>query len=462
MQRDRALWWLCAAYCALLAYGCAQSVLRVQARSEQVRAATADYEARWSALRAQAEQPAGAWGDWRSPSLVGGPTGFAVTWMPVSSAMVLASAESARSVTVRRISVYPEDEQPPLENPLGAAGGVLDLAFVVQWLMPLTLLAALHASVSGDRQLGTWRLIAATASSPARIVTVRLLVPAGLIVALTIGAASLAMLFARAPGGVAWSALAGWTLLVCVYAAVWTLLAGAISSRTTVSTSSLVALGLLWIAITWIVPGLVDTAITASHPPPSRLDAHLAARETVRDLENRLPQMMDAVYAKHPEWRPSEAAVAEAKRPVPGGPASRDARRVYAPYLSALDASRPFAEAVAERQRQIEAAVLRASVLSPPLALQTIADHLAGVSPAHLQQFATHVADSEARWRAFFAPRIMQLREMTRSDMEAVPTPGRAVVSPPLDALVWPAAGLLAALVIGAATYRRGFVHLRS
>jgi ABC-2 type transport system permease protein len=462
LRRDRALWWLCAAYSVLLAYGSAQSVLRVHARSEQVRAATASYESRWSALRAQADQPAVVWGDWRSPSLVGGPTGFAVTWMPVGSAMVLASAESARSATVRRISVYPVEEEPPLENPLGPAGGVLDLAFVVQWLMPLTLVAALHASVSGDRQLGTWRLIAATAHSPARIVAARLLVPAALIVAMTVGAGSVSMLLATPAHGVALQALFGWTVLIGVYAGFWALVAGAISSRTSTSASSLVALGLVWMAMTWVVPGLIDTAITASHPLPSRLDAHLAARETQRDLENKLPQMMEAVYAKHPDWRPSEAAVTEARRPVPGGPASRDSRRVYAPSLAATEAAKPFAQAVGERRHRMGEAVRRASVLSPPLALQTLADHLAGLSPMHLRGFDTHVADGEARWQAFFAPRIMQLRDMTRSDMDAVPAPGPAMVSAPLDALVWPAAGLIAALAIGAVAYQRGLVRLRS
>jgi ABC-2 type transport system permease protein len=213
LRRDRAWWWLCAAYSVLLAYGSAQSVARVQARSEQVRAAAADYEARWSALRAATERPAAVWGDWRSPSLVGGPTGFAVTWMPVSSAMVLASAEAARSAPLRRISIYPIDEEPPLENPLAPAGGVLDLAFVVQWLMPLTLIAALHASVSGDRHLGTWRLIAATAASPAPIVGARLLLPAALIVAITAAAATVSMLLAMPPDSGAWLALFGWTVL---------------------------------------------------------------------------------------------------------------------------------------------------------------------------------------------------------------------------------------------------------
>src|SRR5687767_2976659 len=89
LRRERGLWLLCAAYVLLLGYGCAQSVIRIRALHTQVAAAVEDYERRWAGLRASAEAPGETWGDWRSPSLVGGPTGFSVTWMPIDGLMAL-------------------------------------------------------------------------------------------------------------------------------------------------------------------------------------------------------------------------------------------------------------------------------------------------------------------------------------------------------------------------------------
>lgn len=456
LRRERGLLVLFAAYAALLGYGSVQSVVRVQALHLQAATAAADYEQRWAGLRRAAAGPAESWGDWRSPSLVGGPSGFAIASLPLDGLAVLSAGESLRLPLVRRISVYPADEEPPLQNPLAPAGGLFDLAFVVQWLLPLIIVVAAHGVVSVDRQLGTWRLVAATTPAPARVLAARLLWPAAVATGLTVLAGATAVLVAGPmPDAVGWLRLLAWCGLVSGQALLWALVAGAVSARAATPAASLTSACLIWIALTWVTPGVLDALVTASVPPPNRVAAHVAGREVERDRDERLPAMLEAIYARHPAWRPSATAVVAASTPVPGGPASRDSRRVYAPALAAAEAAAPLQRAVAERRARTERVVRLGAVLSPALAVQALGDDLAGTSAARFERFARHVAAAEETWRAFFAPRIMRLQEMTRADMDRVPSITSFDEPVSMRDAAWPAGALLLAIALAALAWRR-------
>jgi ABC-2 type transport system permease protein len=361
--------------------------------------------------------------------------------MPVDGLAALSTGESARQPSVRRISLYRDLDEPPLQNPLAPAGGLFDLSFVIIWLLPLALIAALQGVISADRERGTWRLVAVTADAPGRVLAARLMWPAVMFVGATIAAGAVAVALASPPDTTGWARFAAWGGLVIAYTGFWILCCGAVSSRSATPPVALGALGLLWITLVWVVPGLIDRAIVLVAPPPDGAAAALAVRETGRDLEEKLPQMLEAVYARYPDWRPSPDVVAAARRPVPGGPASRDVRRVYVPELAAVEAAAPFDMAATARRARTEQLVRRLSVLSPALAFQLLGDHAAGTSAERFIAFERHANEAERAWHAFFAPRIMQLRDMTREDLDNLPTP------PPFSAL--PSAAGLAAPLAG-------------
>jgi hypothetical protein len=462
LRREPGMWLLCGAYVLLLVYGCAQSIVRVRDQRVQAAAALDDYARRWAGLRAAAAGPATVWGDWRSASLVGGGTGASLTWMPVDGLAVLSPGESLRQPLIRRIALYRADEEPPLENPMAPAGGLFDLSFVVQWLLPLTIAVAAHGAISVDRQRGTWRLIAATTSTPGRVLAARLLWPTAVLAGITIAAGTVAVVLAGPVSGVSGGLrLLAWWGLVGAYATLWALAVGSVSARAPGAAASLTTAGLLWITLTWVAPGVLDAIVTAATPPPNRVDAHVAAREIDRDLEQRRPAMLEAIYARHPGWRPSPEMVAAAMRPVPGGPASRDSRRVYVPAMAAAEAIAPFVRAAAERRARTEAIVRRWSVVSPALAVQLVADQVAGMSAERFVAFERRAADAERAWHAFFAPRIMGLQDMTRADMDHVPPPTPFLAQPPIAAVLPPVAGLLAAMIVGAVVLRRSLPHLK-
>lgn len=463
VRRQAGFWIVLVAYLLLLGYGAFQSVDRVRDRAAQVLAARADYDQRWSALRAAADAPANVWGDWKSASLVGGPSGFAVTWIPVDGLAALSPGESMRLSPVKRISIYPTDAEPPLQNPLGPTGGLFDLSFVVMWLLPLTVLASTYGVVSGDRQQGTWSLVAATTTSPGRVLVARLFWPAIAFATATIAAALVATLVAAPwPDEGGWARMAAWSVLVVAYVAFWIMVAGAATARCATAPLSLGVVGLLWMIVVWVVPGLIDEGVLVSHPPGNRVAAYVAVRETGRDLEQKLPRLLDEVYVRYPQWRPAPDVVAAANRPVPGGPASRDARRVYVPALAASEIAAPFIEAVTIRRDRTAQLVRYASVLSPALAVQLVSDHLAGTSAERFVAFGRHAAEAERAWQAFFAPRILQLQDLTRADMNDVPTPPPFSAMPCVTGLAWPLAGIVIWTVAACALLVRSRTHLRA
>jgi len=417
-----------AAYSALLLYGSVQSWDRVQAQRVQVSTSAADYESRWRELRKQAEtaQRGGAWADTRSPSLVGGPTGYAVAWLPVDGLAALSPGESLRRSRVHRISIYAAEPEPPLENPLSTAAGPFDISFVAIWLLPLALLMASHGAVSRSRENGTWGLVELSSTRPALVAIIRVMLPASALWLVTVLVAAITVAVAGGTSARGWLNYSLWGVALAGYVLIWALFSLMVNARARTAAGAMLASGIAWLTLVWIVPAGIDALAAAAISPGNRLETHMAAREVQRDLENKLPGMLEQVYARHPGWRPSPEAVAAATKPVPGGPASRDSRRVYVPALAAVEKIEPLRLSLAQRAIRAEDFARRASLFSPVLAQQMIGDTLAGTSSGRFARFESFTKHREELWHAFFAPRILQLREMSIDDIRQVPAAGEA------------------------------------
>lgn len=462
LSRETAWWTIAGVYAVLLLYGCAQSVDRASAQQKQVTAASSDYRERWERLRRSANAPKGTWSDTRSASLVGGPNGFAVMWLPVDGTAALSPGESLRRSRVRQVSIYKAEPEPPLENPLIPAAGPFDLSFVVLWLLPLGILTATHTAVSASRENGTWPLVVLNATNPIRVALLRVALPS----ALLWGMSAITGLGAvAASGGTTadgWGRTAVWAVSLAMYAGVWATASVWANARAASPAAAIRVLGTAWLAAVWIVPALIDVTACAIVPPVNRLETHLAARELERDLDEKLPALTERVYAQHPDWRPTPEAVAAATKPIPGGPASRDARRVYAPALASVEGTRPFEERSAQRTMAVESLTSRLAVLSPVVAFQSLADGLAGTSITHFARFEQEVVTATEAWHGFFAPRIFLLRDLTAEDLASVPTPPGGQLKFSLRDVLWPVgiltvwcAALLAIVGRGLPAFRR-------
>jgi ABC-2 type transport system permease protein len=457
LGRETAWWAILAGYIAMLVYGSLQSLDRVARQKKQVAAAVFDYHARWDKLRREAGTAGErVWSDTRSASLVGGPLGFAIVALPVDGTSVLSSGESLRLSRVRSVSIYPNPAEPPIENPLIKAAGTFDLSFVVLWLLPLSILAATYGSVSGSRASGTWPLVVVNSSNPSAVAFRRVFLPACLLCGATCLAGAIAIHASGGTSASGWLRTSVWALCVSAYGGIWAALSRWVNSWAISPEQAIRGLGLIWLASVWIVPASLDELAGLWVRPVSRLEADPAAREVQRDLPAKLGSMLENVYKKHPEWRPSAEAVAAANKPVPGGPASRDARRVYTPSLAAAEATRDIEQAIVRRQEAIEVLAFRWSILSPVLAMQYAGDFLAGTSSRQFAQLDKQAAQATDAWHAFFRPRIFLLKNLTLEDLNEIPRFGQMVPDYVWNELLLPAMTLALWLAVACCAAWRG------
>jgi hypothetical protein len=81
--------------------------------------------------------------------------------------------------------------------------------------------------------------------------------------------------------------------------------------------------------------------------------------------------------------------------------------------------------------------------------------HLAGTSAHRFVLFERHASALEETWHGFFGPRILRLQEMTRAEMDQVPAIAEFAARPRVSGMVWPAAGLFAAVVAAGIALRQ-------
>ena len=164
--------------------------------------------------------------------------------------------------------------------------GRLTPAAVLGLLLPLFVVAAGFASVSGERERGTLRLLLAQGATPAQIMAGKALGIGAVAVAaaLPIGLVTAAFV---AAGGEDQPSVARMLALTAVYAAYlsgWVLLTVWVSSRTASSRAALAQLVAIWVALCVAAPRLGASLAAALHPIPSRAQFTAQVEEAQRGV----------------------------------------------------------------------------------------------------------------------------------------------------------------------------------
>lgn len=294
----------------------------------------------------------------------------------------------------------------PLGNPLLAELGVPDFATTVALLLPLAILVTCAGLLGQARESGTWRLTVAHARSPGAVLPIALGLR-GAAWFLLAGAAS-CLAFALDPGATA-RALAAWLVALLGFCAGWTALSGLVGLlRLPPASAVLGAIG-LWLFSTFCVPALIEARLDARTPVPSRLALVAELRAAQQHAEVHADELVARWYAEHPDTVPIGRS--DHTWPVTFMPRFIEQERLSRPLVRRFDRLR------AQRSREA-AGWLWAS---PALALQSTAQDLAGFGPARLDRHFDAVDRFEDRWRAFFVPRIMAYRALTKEDLQSLP-----------------------------------------
>jgi len=164
--------------------------------------------------------------------------------------------------------------------------GRLTPATVLGLLLPLFVVAAGFASVSGERERGTLRLLLAQGATPAQIMAGKALGigAVALAAALPIGLVTAAFV---AVGGGDQPSVARMLALAAIYAAYlagWVLLTVWVSSRRVSSRAAFAQLVAIWVALCVAAPRVGASLAAALHPIPSRAQFTAQVEEVQRGV----------------------------------------------------------------------------------------------------------------------------------------------------------------------------------
>ena len=314
-----------------------------------------------------------------------------------------------------------------LESPLSLLAGRFDLAFVVLYLLPLFLLAVSYNLVSAERESGTLDLVFTQPVSPFRWLVAKLLARLAL---LTVGLLGVGVLGALVAGleAAALPRLAAWLGVAWLYWVFWFALAALVASFVRRSETCAAALAAAWLAIVVVVPGLLEVAVQATSPVPSRLAFVSAMREASSDAAKESAELLAQYYHEHPEL----AANGQQGGFMPAFYASqRDVERRLEPLLA------DFEQRLVDQQELVG----RWRFLSPAVVAHEAFADLAGSNLERQRYFAQEARSFLADWHAQLSPKIFLGQSLAPADYDRLPS--FTFTEPPL------ASSRLAAAVLG-------------
>jgi ABC-2 type transport system permease protein len=294
------------------------------------------------------------------------------------------------NLKVRLLALQGQLYDTDVVNPLLAAFGSFDLAFVIVFIVPLFVIALSHNVLSSERELGTWSLIRSQPASARRLLLLKLGIRAAAVLAPVL---LLVISSAWALALPTDTRLLAILALVIVYVLFW---AGAslivVAWRRSSDVSLVILLG-VWIVTAILGPALVNVVAGLRYPLPEALELTVRQRQGYHEAWDRpLPESMRRFYQRYPEWRDA---------PVPEDRYSN--AWYYAMQQRGDDEAAPAAAEYRETQTRKLAWTGRALMLFPPALLQSALNAIARTDlESHLAYLDSVASYHEALKRHFF------------------------------------------------------------
>ncbi len=269
------------------------------------------------------------------------------------------------------------------------------VATVLQWVLPLLVIALSFGAVAGEREGGTWRLLASLGVTPARLFAGKLAGTALVLIPMLLFLTVAALLALAAPdgGGDAAVRIGAMALLYSVYLLIFGGLALGVSARTASASRALAVLLVLWGLNGFVAPRLGGAIADAAVSLPSSETFHAAIHHDIQygmnddgDANARDARFLAGTLAKYGVARPEDLPVALRGLRLIANDAYSS--RVHDKHFSDL-AGRFVAQADWQ---------LAAAVAGPLLPVRALSQALAGTDLHH----HLHFADAAEQYRRTF------------------------------------------------------------
>jgi ABC-2 type transport system permease protein len=228
--------------------------------------------------------------------------GFFPTWdapAPLAFAALGMRDVAPYMLRVRALGLEAQIYDGDVFNPERALPGRFDFAFVLVFLAPLFVIALCHDLVSGEREAGRLRTLAALPRGGRAMFRRRMTLRAGLlwgVLALPFGVAAMV-------AGVSGALILVVSCVIAAYLLFWVGLAALVGELGWSSVANAATLAASWLVLVLVVPTLAHVAINAAVPVGQGAEIALAQRERVNAAWD-IPRddTMRLFYARHPRW----------------------------------------------------------------------------------------------------------------------------------------------------------------
>jgi ABC-2 type transport system permease protein len=421
LAADRALWMIAPLFAVLISYGVYNGSSWTRFQQVTLEAAKQEERARFAKAKAEVMSiergapPASAFSNPRLPSVAASRTGPRYALAPPAPLAALAVGQSDLypyyfKVTSQSKQTFTTNDE--IENPTNLLAGRFDLAFVIIYLYPLLILALSYNLISAEREQGTLAMMMSQPVSLRTFASGKIGLRALVVLALTVGLSLAAFLLSDAGLSVegAWSRLLLWTAVVGAYGAFWFALAILVNAFGRNSATNAMALAGMWLVLALILPALLNVAVTAIYPVPSRVEMIQATRRASAEATAKGSQLLAKYYEDHPE-------MAEGKQADPNDFYTRsiavqdETERLVQPVIDHFDRQVTGQQSLLDRFR----------FLSPAVVAQSALNDIAGTGAARYRHFINLVDAFHQSWRAHFTPRIVQKTLLVADDYDRFP-----------------------------------------
>lgn len=448
LRADRTVWAVGALLGVTIAYGAWNGAAWVRFQQETLAAAAEEESARLAGVKSGiAAAAAGSlkvspFADPRLPGPVGRTLGVRYAMLPPAPLAPLAIGQSDlypyyfKVNTQSRESFLNNDE---IEHPVHLLSGRFDLAFVILYLYPLVILALTYNLISAEKESGTLAMTLSQPVSLAALVTGKVAARFAFVLAL----ATVLSLAGILLGGADLAAEGAgvrmllWIGVVAGYGAFWFAAGVAVNAMGWSSSTNAMAGAGIWLGLVLLAPSLLNVAVKAAHPVPSRVELINAMRVAGGEASAQGSKLLARYLEDHPELTGADPAKADFNAL---SIATQDAvERQVQPLLAEFD----------RRLDQQQSLIDRYRFLSPAIAAQAALYEIAGTSTARYKHFLGLADEYHRAWRAYFYPRILSRAAFEPADVDALPQFRFREESP--DAVTARVAGALPPLVVPAA-----------
>ena len=197
-----------------------------------------------------------------------------------------------------------------IDSPLALALGRFDLAFVVQTLLPLLVIALGYGLFAEERERGLDRVLAVQGVSTRRLLAARLLARSLLLLVPLLAVLLALHVYAAQDPPLAQRGLRfAWVLaLIAGYLAFWWALVARIGTWRLREGQTLLALLAAWVLLVLALPALAGLLSRELHPPPSRFELIATARaQEIAGIQRGTALLGDYAH-DHPDLDPGASA----------------------------------------------------------------------------------------------------------------------------------------------------------